>query len=268
MKSIKQYIVESTKEHAYILKLAVEPTADQLKVIENYFKNFGLVHFSKLQKASDERFDFFDISNRDVYSIRFVTQTPLSSYVVQQEIRAILNLPEKYVVVRTSNEPVEVEAEDERFRQATDQDAIDKGLHVGPRLSIKRFYDDAEQPVVDPAYGDEYNKNFLEYLASIKSTRAPDEVDAQMPLFSWLQMKKVKSAEPVQDTSDFNANYNTPKAVTKASANAKYPVKPSAVGANGNFDDGASTNVRFFIDPKTGKETVVAAVRAAKKAKE
>jgi hypothetical protein len=268
MKSINQYIVESTKEHAYIIKLAVEPSADQLTVIENYLKNFGLVHYSKLQKLSDERFDFFDIANRDVYSVRFVTHTPLSSYVVQQEIRNILNVPEKFVVVRTSNEPVEVEAEDERFRQSSDQDALDKGLYPGPRLSIKRFYDDAEQPIVDSPYGDEYNKNFLEYLASIKSTRTPDEVDAQMPLFSWLEMKKVKSAEPVQDASDFNAHHNTPKAVVKASANAAYPVKPSTVGANGNFDDGASTTVRFFIDPKTGKQTTTTAVRAAKKAKE
>ena len=268
MKSIKQYIVESTTEHAYILKLAVEPTAEQLIVIENYLKNFGLVHFSKLKKASDERFDFFDISNRDVYSIRFVTQTPLSSYVLQQEMRSLLNVPEKFIVVRTSNEPVEVEAEDERFRQESDQEALDKGLYPGPRLSIKRFYDDAEQPIVDSAYGDEYNKNFLEYLATIKATRAPDEVDAQMPLFSWLEMRKVKSADPVQDTSDFNVNYNTPKPVTKAAPNAKQPVKPSTVGANGNFDDGASTTVRFFIDPKTGKETTKTAVRAAKKAKE
>ncbi len=268
MKSIKNYIVESTKEHAYIIKMAVDLTADQLKIVENYLKNFGLVHFGKLQKASDERFDFFDISNRDVYSIRFVTHTPLSSYILQQELRSILNLPEKYIVVRTSNEPVEVEAEDERFRQTTDQEALDKGLHVGPRLSIKRFYDDAEQPIVNPAYGDEYNKNFLEYLASIKATRTPDEVDAQMPLFSWLQMKNVKPADPVQDTADFNAQYDTPKAVTKAQSNAKYPVPPNTIGANGNFDDGASTNVRLFIDPKTGKETAITAVRAAKKAKE
>ncbi len=268
MKSIKQYIVESTKEHAYILKLAVEPNADQLTVIENYLKNFGLIHFSKLLKASDERFDFFDISNRDVYSIRFVTQTPLSSYVLQQELRSILNVPEKFIVVRTSNEPVEVEAEDERFRQNTDQDALDNGLHPGARLSIKQFYDDAEQPVVDPAYGDEYNKNFLEYLAGIKATRAPDEVDAPMPLFNWLDMKKTKPADPQQDTSDFNANYDTPKAVTKSSVTKKYPVTPSTVGPNGNFDDGASTTVRFFIDPKTGKQTATTAVRAAKKAKE
>ena len=171
-------------------------------------------------------------------------------------------------MVRTSNEPVEVEAEDERFRQNTDQDALDNGLHPGARLSIKQFYDDAEQPVVDPAYGDEYNKNFLEYLAGIKATRAPDEVDAPMPLFNWLDMKKTKPADPQQDTSDFNANYDTPKAVTKSSVTKKYPVTPSTVGPNGNFDDGASTTVRFFIDPKTGKQTATTAVRAAKKAKE
>jgi hypothetical protein len=80
-------------------------------------------------------------------------------------------------------------------------------------------------------------------------------------------MKKVKPAEPVQDAADFNAHHDTPKAVTKAKGNEPEPVKATALGSNGNLDDGAVDNVRLLVDPKTGKRTAVIAPRASKKAK-
>lgn len=267
MKSIKEYIVESTKEHAYILKMAVEPSTPQLNTVESLLRGYGLVHFSKLMKVEDERFDFFDIPSRDVYSIRFVTKAPLSSYVIMQDIKTALNVPEKYIVVRTSNEPVEVEAEDERFKEMVTADAVKDGLQRAPMLSIKQFYDDAEQPATDGLFGDDYNKKFLSYLAGIKVSRPTDEVDPPSPLFSWIDMKKIKPAEPMQDAADFNANYDTPKAITKAKGNEPEPVKAIALGSAGNLDDGAVDNVRLLVDPKTGKRSAVKAPRASKKAK-
>ena len=267
MKSIKEYIAESATEHAYILKMSIEPSADQLKTVESLLSAYDLVHFSDIRKVENERFDFFDIDGHDVYSIRFVTLAPVSSYMLTQQLKDVLNIPEKYIVVRASNEPVEVEAEDERFKQIADADADAAGLKSGPRLSIKRFYDDAEQPIVTDLYGDTYNKNFLEYLATIKGTRATDEVDPPMPLFSWLDMNKIKSSAAQQDATDFNAQYNTPKPVYKAKANSPLPVKPTALGTNGNLDDGAAQNVRLFVNPKTGAESAMTATRAAKKAK-
>ncbi len=141
MKSIREYIAESTREHAYILKMAIEPSEAQVNTVESLLRGYGLVHFSKLMKVEDERFDFFDITSRDVYSIRFVTKVPLSSYVIMQDIKTALNVPEKFIVVRTSNEPVEVEAEDERFKDMATADAAEDGLVPAPRLSIKQFYD-------------------------------------------------------------------------------------------------------------------------------
>lgn len=267
MRSVKEYIAESTREHAYILKMAVEPSESQVNTVESLLRPYGVVHFSKLMKVGDERFDFFDMAGRDVWSIRFVTKSPLSSYIIMQEIRAALNIPEKYIVVRTSNEPVEVEAEDERFKDKAKADAEENGLVVAPRLSIKQFYDDAEQPLITDIYGNEYNKNLLSYLAGVKATRHTDEVDPPMPLFSWIDMKKVKSADPVQDDADFNAAYDTPKPVTKARGNESEPIDPKAVGTDGNLDDGAVNNVRLLVDPKTGKRSSVTAPRASKKAK-
>lgn len=267
MRSIKEYIAESTREHAYILKMAVEPSEAQVNTVESLLRGYGLVHFSKLMKVEDEKFDFFDIPTRDVYSIRFVTKAPLSSYIVMQDMRMALNVPEKYIVVRTSNEPVEVEAEDERFKDRADAEAEAKGLRQAPLLSIKQFYDDAEQPLITDVYGNEYNKKFLGYLAGIKVSRETDEVEPPAPLFSWIDMRKVKQQEPMQDAADFNSHHDTPKPVTKARGNESEPIKATAMGSSGNLDDGAVKKVRLLLDPKTGKGTAVTAPRASKKAK-
>jgi hypothetical protein len=266
MRSIKEYIAESTKEHAYILKMAVEPSEAQVNTVELLLRSYDIVHFSKLLKVQDERFDFFDVPSRDVWSIRFVTKQPISSYVLQQRIREELNIPEKYIVVRTSNEPVEVEAEDERFKELVDKTAADDGLVAGPRLSIKSFYNNAEQPAVTDLYGDNYNKNFLNYLANVKSERPTDEVDAPAPLFSWIAMNKFIEENGVEQV-DFNAHIDTPKPVMKAKGKQTEPVIATALGSHGNLDDGAMNNVRLLKDPKTGKETAVVAPRASKKAK-
>ena len=267
MRSIKEYIAESTREHAYILKMAIEPSTAQVNTVESLLRSYGLVHFSNLKKVEDERFDFFDIPSKDVYSIRFVTKAPLSSYVIMQDIKNALNVSEKFIIVRTSNEPVEVEAEDERFKDKVAAETAEDGLRPAPLLSIKQFYDDAEQPATDGLFGDDHNKKFLSYLAGIKTTRPTDEVDPPSPLFSWIDMKKVKPAEPVQDAADFNAGYDTPKPVIKANGREPEPVKATALGSDGNLDDGAIDNVRLLVDPKTGKRSAVKAPRASKKAK-
>lgn len=266
MKSIKTYITESADEHAYILKLAVEPTSEQVDKVKSVLAGYNLIHFSPVKMAKDEKFDFFDINASNVWSIRFVTGTPLSSYIIMQYIKAAIDINEKYIIVRTSNEPVEVEAEDERFKQTADADAAKDGLAARARLSINRFYDAAEQPLVTDLYGNDYNKKFLNYLASVKTTRDTDHVEAPMPLFGWLKMADVKPGEPTQDTADFNAQYDTPKPVSKPSGDAN-PIDPTAMGSHGELDDGAAKNVRLFVDPRTGKESAFVAARASKKAK-
>lgn len=267
MKSVKEYIAESAKEHTYILKMAVEPSEAQVNAVQSLLRSYGLVDFGKLKKVEDDRFDFFDVPTKDVWSIRFSARMPISSYVVVQQIRDVVTIPEKYIVVRASNEPVEVEAEDERFKNNADLEAKEKGLVTAPLLSIKQFYDDAEQPMITDLYGNQYNKNFLLYLSGVKSSRKSDEFDPPAPLFSWIQMKKVKSAEPVQDTADFNAQYDTPKPVVNAKGDEPEPIVFTALGSNGNLDDGAMKNVRLLLDPKTGKRSAITAPRANKNVK-
>lgn len=262
MKSLKNYIAESTKMHVYYIKVATPLSDAQVNTVESLLRAYQLVDFGKLTKIEDDRFDFFDIYSKDAYSIRVVTNMPLSSYVVQQQLRDALNIPEKFIVVRGSNEPIELEAEDERFKQKAADEVKAKGFTFASRLDTDRLYDDAEQPEVTDIFGNNYNKNLLGHLANVKADRKSMEFEPSASLFSWIEMKKVKPQEPVQDAADFNAGHDTPKPVT-GKGNKNPPVKDNALGTEGNFDDGATKNISFYAD-KQGKRKVTQAPRANK----
>ena len=84
-----------------------------------------------------------------------------------------------------------------------------------------------------------------------RAERPSMHVEPKSPLFSWLQMEDIEPGQPIQDTSDFNAHYNTPKPTTQTSDTA--PVDDEYVNSRGSMSDNAIPKVMFFKDPKTGK---------------
>jgi hypothetical protein len=255
MKSLKNYIAETTKMYIYYVKVAIHLDDSQVNAIKSLLSIYQLVDFGALIRIEDNKYDFFDIPDKDVHCIRIVTNMPISSYILEQLIRDALNLQEKLVVVRGVNEPVELEAELQKFKQDVAKEVKDSGFTFASRLDTDRIYDPAEEPDVVNVFGDEYNRNLLAHLANIKAERKLDEFEPHAGLFSWVEMKKVKPHEPVQDTSDFNARFNTPKPTT--GKNNKIAVDDNVLGANGNFDDGAAKNMAFYTDKQNKKNSIV-----------
>jgi len=264
MKSLKNYIAESTKVHVYHIKLAIEPSSAQVNAVESLLRAYQLVDFGKSTRIQDDKFDFFDITSKDVHCIRIVTGTPLSSYMIQQQLRDVLNIPEKYIVVRAVNEPIELEAEEQRFKQLAADEAKEKGFTFASMLDTDRIHQPDENPTLTNVFGNEYNKNLLANLANIKADRKSMEVEPHMSLFSWIDMKKVKPHEPIQDASDFNAHIDTPKP-TSGKNNTAAAIDNQFLGTEGNFDDGAAKNIVRYNDKGTRRTTI--APRANKKLK-
>ena len=157
----------------------------------------------------------------------------------------------KYIVVRAPNEPIERDAEYNVWNRLEDAAAEKAGKAHAARLSTNREYDAAEQPPAGPLFGNEYNKNLLSYLAGVADSRPNMEVEPSAPLFSWLQMEDIAPGEPIQDTSDFNAQFDTPKPTTRGSD--RKPVDNVYVNSKGSMSDNSLSKVKFFKDPKTGK---------------
>jgi hypothetical protein len=251
MKEFIEYLAESTRSYAFTIKFAKQPTEEQVSILEAWLDKYDLKEWSRPTLIKENHKDFIDQPNREVYAMDVVLGLPVSQYILLQDLTRAANISEKFMVVRSHNEPIEQYSRYDVWKRQ--QDALEKkqGMEQGPRLSTDRLYSPAEQPIVDPLFGNQYNEKLLSYLANVSETRPTDHIDSAQPLFSWLQLEDVTPGEPIQDTSDFNAHIKTPKPTSKGEKTE--PVQTKFVNNNGEMSDNSIPRVRFYKDPITGK---------------
>jgi hypothetical protein len=243
MKSFKTYLEEAQKQYDFRIKMVTPPTQLHMEEIERLLRRYHLISVGTPVKIDPKKdaMEFRDIENADVYYIDVVIGIPFSAYILQQELRAAMNIPEKFLVVRSDNEPIEVESQKMQILSLLDKMAHDKGLtQKASLLSTEPEYLDAEQPIVKDVFGDKYNKKFLSYLADVAASRKPQEFETSSTHISVKELKAV-TQEPTQDTADFNTDYDTPKPVTKAKKTNRMPIDNKFLTTSGNFDDDSKT---------------------------
>lgn len=257
MKTFKTLLAESQNEYHYRLKTVVKPDDVKMDDIERLLSRYKLVTIDspKMYDAKQDSLAFRDIENADVYYLDFVIGVPVSAYILQQELRAALNLPEKFLVVRSDNEPVEVYSSQNDLLRKLDQKAKAEGHpEDASLLSTDRFYLDAEQPLVKDAFGDGYNKRLLNQLSKIASERKTQTFETSSDLNDVAEINKTKR-EPSQDVADFNAGFDTPKPVYKPLANSEPTVDSHYVASVGSFDDDSKRYFKVTKDAR-GKRFV------------
>jgi len=250
MKNFQKYLAEGAKNHVYIIKFAMKPTEEQVEVIENWLTRFDLKSSSKLAEIKNDTKDFIDVPNRSIYVIEITLGTPVSQYILLQDLKTAANISEDHMVVRSSDEPIQIYAEVDSWKRSQNAEAKKQGFSNAARLSTDRLYTDAEQPPITNLFGNEYNKNFLAYLSSVEESRPSQIVEPPSALFSWIK-EEVPPQEPHQDTSDFNKHIDTPKPTTAGSDTT--PVNSMYVDSHGQLANSSVPVVKFTKNNKTGK---------------
>lgn len=228
MKSFYSYLMESTKEYRYRVK-TVEPIDDAfIQILKKTLFKYDVLSISRVKKTMMQKapLDFRDMDLAEVSIVDIVLRIPASAYVIGNEIRMAMKLPEKLLVVRAENDPLEIEAEAISRIQKEDAEAI---LNDGN-------YKNEDQPK-EIAFGDSYNKKFLNYLSQIKANSESLEVPAIEEIkktnkFAWLNSKDTTIAD------DFNVESDTVKPVhvnsKKAGAKAE---EPNLAAIHSNYDE-------------------------------
>lgn len=173
-KSFKDYVADNAREYQLRIKTVSEIGNDEMEMIERVLQKYILLDITQPIKTIMQKhpLDFVDIQNAEVWIVDVVTELPTSAYVLQQELKLALALPEKYLVVRAANDPLEVETQRMNANDEIDMEAMEKGLSPAARLGIDSSYDDDELGELDnPIYGDEYNSRFLEVVAKVAEER-------------------------------------------------------------------------------------------------
>jgi hypothetical protein len=230
MKSLYHYLAESAKSYKYRVKSVVPMDQHFIDTLKTTLFKYDIQSVSSPKKlmAQNAPLDFKNLSMAEIYILDVVTSIPASSYVLAVELRGALKLPDADLVVRGENEPMELEAQKIEEILKDDQESI--------AMLQDETYSEADQPK-EVAYGDAYNKKFLNYLAQLKSDAENVPVPAieevkKSNKFAWLNKKDTTIA------GDFNADMDTVKPVH---VNSKKPgakaEKPNLAAVHGNYDE-------------------------------
>lgn len=239
MSLLRKYM--SDKKYHYRVKAVIELDDDAMSRIERAIAKYVPVEIGRVEKTIFQRnpLDFPGIENREVYIVDITLEYPASSYILQQELKFALNIPEKFIVVRGENEPTEVENQRLNAEADMTEEADAKGLTRDAMLN-NADYPEGEE--VDPKdyYGDEYNSRLTGYLAKIAAERKTEVIAPNAPKpFDWL------AQEPKQDGADFNAGI---KGAAQSASNrkaGKAEVEGPAADA-GHVDDNVKTHKRIY----------------------
>lgn len=225
MKSFYQYLAESVKEYRYRVKTVVPMDEQFLSTLKKALFKYDVKSVSSVKKTPIQNapLDFREVGAAEVSIIDIVTGMPASSYVLATELHAALQLSPKFLVVRGENEPIELETEQLLAAEDADKNAILDNAN----------YEEAEQPT-EIAYGDAYNKKFLNYLAQTRAD-GMEEVPAieeikKVAKFSWL------SPDDKTIADDFNKDHDTVKPVHSNSVKKGKTVEPNKAAIHGNYD--------------------------------
>lgn len=234
---IRTYLAESERIYNYRIKTVVPIKDDEMSRIERAVIKYQPLNILRPKKTmlQSHPLDFPGVMNAEVFIVDLELALPASAYVLQQELRVALDIPEQYVVVRGDNEPGEIETERLNAGREMGDEAEKKGLTRASLLTMPR-YDEAEPVKGEDYYGNAATGRLLAYLQQVAKERDETQVDAPNPLFRWLDLPKRGSQEPVQPEDALNP---TP---------TWQPGLPGGTSIQGNLDDDGKYYRRAYKD--------------------
>src|SRR6056297_1589773 len=169
-KSFNQYYLqESAKEYSYKLKLAAhDVTEEQKDKLESALQKYDLRSISTYKDTPIQQspLDFPNVKNTKVFVTEIVLGYPVTTDMLRRYVSDKVCMDECCVAVYSGNDPREAYTE-----QWLERNSEEYKENCKPFLGS-----DLEETEV-PAYGDEYNKNFLADLAAERKERKMHTVE-------------------------------------------------------------------------------------------
>ena len=266
-KTFRDYVKEQEKTYSMRIKSVVALDEEALATIERVLQKYVLLDISAPVKTIMQKhpLDFVGIENAEVWIVDLVVGLPISAYVLRQELKLALNISENFIIVRSPNDPLEVETQRLDATDEIDEIAAKKNLKPGSRLSTDSSYDLDERGDLDePIYGNEYNSKFLAMLAKVKEEREkliaePDDNNLNK------EAETIADSEQPSDANAFNKNIKgapMPKssnyAETLKNLRKENKIGQPRLSTKGNYDnDEVKQTAKFDKYGKTEQVSVV-----------
>jgi len=149
MPTLLEYINQLQREHRYRVKMAFQPTERQLETLERHMKKYDALEVGRPEKLmlQSSPMDFPQLGGHEIVIVDVVTRLPVSSPVLETELRTLMFVSEGLLKVFGRNEPIEQQIEAEK----------PEGEYV-PLIGNDADVESTEQDSV----GDKYNQEMLD----------------------------------------------------------------------------------------------------------
>jgi hypothetical protein len=156
VKNLGQYLAENESVHEFRVKIAKEPTDEQLDAMELHLRKYDGYDITTPTKTIMQKNprDFRSIDAAEVYMIDFKTRQPASPLQLLAELTQKMGIHERFIIVRNKDEPLHIEDETEDTAETK----------YKPRLTDEK-YSEADKVKGTDYYGDKYNASFIKDLA-------------------------------------------------------------------------------------------------------
>ena len=167
MKTLKEYLAESVKEYNYKVKILGEVEDGMMDTIENELKRYDLKTMSSPTKTIFQKqpLDFDEGVSGEVNIASFTTGLPLSKDTVRDRIAHQLGITERYIKIRSENDPLEYDLVDNN---------VDTEIVVGESnpddAALNNDYP-ADEHKAEDYHGNEFNTKFMTELMKLVKDR-------------------------------------------------------------------------------------------------
>jgi hypothetical protein len=243
----KKYIAETERSYNYRLKTVAKLDDEAMDRIERIVMKYQPLEISEPRKTMLQKnpLDFTNVDAAEVWIVDLTLGLPASGYVLGEEIRHSLGVPENQVIVRGSNDPTEVESERLNAAAEIGEEAAKLGLKPSGLLTDPTY---SEVTPSSNLYGKVHNEKFLDYLRTVQKEREENaKIEPASPLFKWMDM-------PKQETHD-DGLYNADIADAPRLGKAGPKTDGSDASREGNLDSRKQTYKRQY--GKTGERTML-----------
>jgi hypothetical protein len=270
-KTFRDYVSEQETTFPVRIKSVVPLDDAQMPYIERVLARYMLLDISAPIKTMMQKhpLDFYNVQNAEVWIVDAIVRLPISAYVLRQELKLALNISENFIIVRSPNDPLEIETARLNALEEIDAEADEKKLKPGSRLSTNSDYDiDERGELENPAFGNEYNEKFLEVLADVATKREKFVIDPDDNSLN-KDAGTIADAEKIEDGNAFNKGIDVPQpkssnyAETLKNLRKENKLGSSRLSTNGNYDDDEVKQTSKF--DKYGEAEKVATVTITNK---
>jgi len=206
--SFKKALYECMSKYVYPvrIKTCIPITETMYQLIQSHLYKYRMIEMSEVKKTIFQKnpLHFGHIEGSEIWYVDALLTIPVSSYILSEELRIVLKIPDENLVVITMFDPREQTNEYVSTIIDMEQKAREEGLEKASRLSTDSYYMENETVIPgDTIAGQRYNEAFKKFLSTMENKR-PNRVykdESNRALFGWLWDRK---PEPKYGENDFN----------------------------------------------------------------